>query len=222
MKVVSFRSLGAFALCALLMSMSSCAHDQQLVSIAVQPSTENFSLDAGLSVQLRALGTYIHPPVTKDITNQVTWASDDPQMVIVSPTGLITTTGLVCGSTLISATVNTNHSAGNRESSGAVVTATMTANVACATGGGTGPFLDVTVNTTGTATGTVTSSPGGISCPSTCIAPFMSGTAVTLTATPSGTATTVVWGNTCTVNPSNTFQCSLTLNGNTAVTATFQ
>ena len=27
-------------------------------------------------MQLRALGTYIHPPVTKDITNQVTWESN--------------------------------------------------------------------------------------------------------------------------------------------------
>jgi hypothetical protein len=57
----------------------SCARDQQLVTISVIPETEIFgasniplSADAGLSVQLRA-GRYIHPPVTEDITNQVTW-----------------------------------------------------------------------------------------------------------------------------------------------------
>ena len=66
----------------LLLSFSGCGHDQELVSIDVQPSTETFgsstvmvSEDAGLQVQLKALGTYIHPPVTKDITNSVTWTS---------------------------------------------------------------------------------------------------------------------------------------------------
>jgi len=39
----------------------------------------------------------IHPPVTKDITNQVTWNSNTPDMVTVSSTGLITDTGFSCG-----------------------------------------------------------------------------------------------------------------------------
>jgi hypothetical protein len=63
----------------LLVGLNSCGRDQQLVSIQVQPVSETFgastipvSDDAGLTVQLRALGTYIHPPVTKDITSQVT------------------------------------------------------------------------------------------------------------------------------------------------------
>jgi len=86
------------------LSLSSCARDQQLTSITVQPPIETFgatnipvNLDAGLDVQLRALGTYIHPPVTKDITNQVTWNSNTPDMVTVSSTGLITDTGFSCG-----------------------------------------------------------------------------------------------------------------------------
>src|SRR5579864_147495 len=89
-----------------------CGHEQQLVSIDVEPTTETFGsaktpvlADAGLNVQLRALGTYIHPPVTKDITNQVIWSSNTPQMVTVNSTGLITATGQACGNTLISATV---------------------------------------------------------------------------------------------------------------------
>jgi len=115
-----------------------CGHEQQLVSIDVEPNTETFgstttqvSADAGANVQLRALGTYIHPPVTKDITNQVTWTSNTPQMVTVNSSGLITATGLACGNTLISATVNTNKSSGGISSSGAIVTGTMTANVTC-------------------------------------------------------------------------------------------
>jgi len=122
----------------LLLSVVSCARSQQLVSINVEPTTENFGaanipfpLDAGLSVQLRALGTYIHPPVTKDITNQVVWTSNTPGMVTVNSAGMITATGNECGNTLISATVKTNTSDGGISSSGAMVVGTMTANVIC-------------------------------------------------------------------------------------------
>jgi len=123
------------------MFVLSCGHEQELVSIAIAPSTETFGSantpvidDKGLFVQLRAIGTYIHPPVTKDITSQVTWSSNTPQMITVDASGVITATGLACGSTLVSATVTTNKSAGNLSSSGAIVTGTMTANVTCFTG----------------------------------------------------------------------------------------
>src|SRR5579864_1127445 len=108
------RSVGAIAILGFFLAGLSCAHDQQLVGITIQPDTETFGAsnipvpdDAGSSVQLRALGHYIHPPVTKDITNEVVWGSDDPQMVIVNSTGLVTATGGACGTTLISATVTT-------------------------------------------------------------------------------------------------------------------
>jgi Bacterial Ig-like domain (group 2) len=124
----------------LLLSSLSCGHKQQLVSITIEPDTETFgaanipvSEDAGLSVQLRALGNYSHPPVTKDITDRVTWVSDTTDLVTVSDTGLLTATGISCGSGLVSATVRTDHSAGNISSSGAIVTGTMTANVVCFT-----------------------------------------------------------------------------------------
>jgi len=123
------------AVAGLLLGANSCGRDQQLVSIQIQPTVETFGSsttpvfeDAGAQVQLRALGTYIHPPVTKDITNQVTWTSNTPQMVTVDSTGLVTATGASCGGTLISATVTTNTSAGGLSSSGAVVTGFMTAN----------------------------------------------------------------------------------------------
>jgi hypothetical protein len=131
-------ALGAVA-CYVLFT-SGCGHSQQLVAITVSPSTENFgaatiplAVDAGATVQLRALGTYIHPPATKDITDQVTWSSNTPQMVTVDTTGLITATGLSCGGTIISATEVTNKSDGGTSSSGALVTGSMTANVICPT-----------------------------------------------------------------------------------------
>lgn len=132
--------LGVFLAAFLLSTMSACGHDQQLQSITVIPAVENFGStkipvvdDAGLNVQLRALGSYIHPPVTKDITSQVTWTSNTPQMVTVDANGVITATGLACGGTIISATIVTNHSDGAISSTGALVTGSMTANVICPT-----------------------------------------------------------------------------------------
>jgi hypothetical protein len=132
--------LGLFLAAFLLSTMSACGHDQQLESITIIPAVENFGStktpvidDAGLNVQLRALGSYSHPPVTKDITSQVTWTSNTPQMVMVDANGVITATGLACGGTIIFATIVTNHSDGAISSTGALVTGSMTANVICPT-----------------------------------------------------------------------------------------
>src|SRR5215472_6036168 len=102
----------------LLWSIASCGRSQQLVSIEVQPNVYTFGAsnipvpaNQGSAVQLRALGSYIHPPVTKDITNQVNWFSATTQMMTVNSTGLLTATGSMCGTTLVSATLQTNTSA---------------------------------------------------------------------------------------------------------------
>lgn len=227
-KWVNFSVLVALA--AGLMNVVSCGHDQELVSIQIQPGTENFGAsntpfqdDAGLQVQLRALGSYIHPPVTKDITNQVTWNSNTPQMVTVNSSGLITATGGACGGTLVSATVNTNKSSGGISSSGALVTGYMTANVICGTssGGGSGnPALLLTF--LGNGAGTVVSSPLGFSCtnPGPCpTQAFTSGTPLTLTATPNGGSTFGGW--TSCPNPTTTNVCSFTVVTNEFLTVTF-
>jgi hypothetical protein len=65
--------------------------------------------------------------------------------------------------------------------------------------------------------GTVTSSPGGIACGSTCSASFGSGSVVTLTATPDGGATFSGWGGACTGNGA----CTITLLQAQSITATF-
>lgn len=216
----------------LLVGLNSCGRDQQLVSIQVQPSVENFgastipvSANAGATVQLRALGTYIHPPVTKDITNQVTWASNDIQMMTVNATGLLTATGDSCGGSLVSATMTTNTSAGGISSTGAVVTGFMTGNVICFTGtsggGTTGPSL--TINFTGSGSGTVTSSPAGLSCASSSVScsssSFASGTTVMLTAVASGTFGG--WGGCDTVDGTGLVCTVNDLTTARAVTATF-
>ena len=214
-----------------LFGLSSCGHDQQLVSISIQPATETFgasnipiSDNAGAQVQLRALGDYIHPPVTKDITSKVTWNSNTPQMMTVDSSGLLTVTGLACGGTLISATVTTNSSAGGLSSSGAVVTGYMTGNVVCPTGsaggGASNPALTLTF--AGAGSGTVTSNPLGLSCssPNLCgTQAFPFNTLVTLTATPSGASSFGSWSG-CD-SAGNTNPCTVTLNGNRTVSVTF-
>jgi len=219
-----FRSLGAVAILAFLLASLSCAHDQQLVSIEVQPGIETFGAsdipvpaDAGLSVQLRALGHYIHPPVTKDVTKEVVWGSNDPQMVIVSPTGLLTAVGNSCGTSLVSATVTTNSSLGNRTSSGALVTSNMTANVVCFTGSNSGAAI-LTVTFLGTGTGSVSVSPGGFICQSTCSLSYPFGTGpITLTAATSGTFGG--WGNCPNITG---VVCTIpAINANTDISVTF-
>ena len=222
-----FRSAGVATLIFYLLATLSCAHDQQLVSIEIRPDTETFGAsnipvpaDAGLSVQLRALGHYIHPPVTKDITNKVVWSSNDVQMVVVNSTGLLTAAGGACGSSLVSATVSTNSSAGNRQSSGAIVTGTMTANVVCFTGT-TGNNALLTIIITPGGFGTVTVSPSNIVCSANCTLPFAVGSGpITLTAAPNSGHTFVGWTN-C-LNASG-LQCTISsLTADLTVTATFQ
>jgi uncharacterized repeat protein (TIGR02543 family) len=70
---------------------------------------------------------------------------------------------------------------------------------------------------TESGSGTVTSSPSGISCPSTCTASYTVGTAVTLSATPASGYTFTGWSGAC----SGTSTCSVTMSTAQNVTATF-
>ncbi|MGA8763139.1 MAG: Ig-like domain-containing protein [Candidatus Sulfotelmatobacter sp.] len=221
-----FGIFGLVAAGALLFNLSGCARDQELESITIQPGTETFGAsnipvidDAGANVQLRALGSYSHPAVTKDITTQVTWSSNTPDLATVDANGVLTATGAACGGALISATVQTNKSDGGRSSSGAIVTGFMTANVVCFTG--TGPALSVGFDAS-TGTGTVSSSPSGLGCASTattCSANFTSGTTVTVTAAPAGTFGG--WAGCDSVSGSGLACTVNNLTSDRAITATF-
>jgi hypothetical protein len=222
--------LGLMSVAIGLSSLWSCAHSQELVAIQVQPVSETIGAsdtpvqdDAGQQVQLTALGTYIHPPVTKDITNQVTWASSDTQMFTVSPTGALTATGNACGATIVSATVTTNSSAGGISSSGAIVTGFMTGNVVCFTGSGSGgDTFALTVTFSPTGSGTVTSQPTGLDCftPGPCVDAFTVDSTVQLTATPANGSSFVSWIGCNT--PETTNPCSVDMTGNQTVTVNFQ
>ena len=76
----------------------------------------------------------------------------------------------------------------------------------------------LTVTKAGTGTGTVTSSPGGINCGSTCSASYTASTSVTLTATAASGSTFTGWsGASC----SGTGTCIVTLTAATTLTASF-
>jgi streptogramin lyase len=76
----------------------------------------------------------------------------------------------------------------------------------------------LTVTTTGTATGTVTSAPAGINCGTTCSASYVTGTSVTLAATPATGYSFTGWsGGGC----SGTGTCGVTMNTATSVSASF-
>ena len=94
---------------------------------------------------------------------------------------------------------------------------TLAANTTVTATFNTVPPVQLAVHGAGTGAGTITSSPSGINCGTTCTASFASGTSVTLTATPSGTSTFAGWSGACT----GTSTCTVSLTANTSVTATF-
>jgi hypothetical protein len=89
-----------------------------------------------------------------------------------------------------------------------------------ATFNGTATNQTLTVNKAGTGTGTVTSSPAGISCGTGCStqsASFANGTNVTLSAAPAGGSTFAGWSGACT----GTGACTVSMTQARTVTATF-
>lgn len=203
-----------------LLSLSSCARSQELTGITIQPSTFTFlTPDATLSASFTALGTYIHPPETKDITALVTWSSDIPQLLTVTG-GTVSPSGNGgCGVINVSASYNHGtYPDGNLVTGYSTVTINNSLEAICP-GGTAAPILSVTPEQTTSTGNSVTSDPVGITCPAvSCGAPFASGTSVTLTATPS--ANFVSWGSSCPGSTTNV--CVVALTANETVTAIFQ
>jgi hypothetical protein len=108
-----------------VLGLSSCGHDQKLISITINPSGASIT-GAGVVVNFQAIGTYIHPPENKDITTSVVWTSAAPQVVsIVSNTG-VATSGTGCGTNItITATAYSNP----QNHTGSVVVGTAGVNV---------------------------------------------------------------------------------------------
>jgi hypothetical protein len=86
-----------------------------------------------------------------------------------------------------------------------------------ATFNSTGTTFALTVAKAGSGAGTVTSSPTGVNCGSTCSASYASGTSVTLTAAPASGSTFSGWSGACT----GTGNCTVSMTAARSVTATF-
>jgi hypothetical protein len=79
------------------------------------------------------------------------------------------------------------------------------------------PTFTFSVSSDGTGGGTVTSSPAGINCGTTCTAIYNSGTIVTLSAAPDSSSILSGWSGACT----GTGACTVTMDADKSVTATF-
>jgi hypothetical protein len=210
-----FSTLALFATVTLFLTLSSCAFNQHLTSISIAPSGATFGgVDPSLIVNFTATGTYNHPPETKDITSLVTWKSDTPQvasvvMGVVSP-------NTNCGSANVFATFY--DSPNQVTSNQAHIVVDGPSSLGC-TPAGTPPIL--TISFAGNGTGTVTGN--GISCssPSSCSNQFTIGTTLMLTATPTGGHTFASWSGCNSTGGANNSVCTVTLESNVTVTATF-
>jgi len=193
------------ALTSLLLSFPGCGRNQHLVSIQVVPPGPVTFQGVGAQIQFTALGTYIHPPETKDITNSVHWSIDSQNLVRMDSPGFFTALS-VCGSGNVIASLNDppNFVFG---------TAFVTGN-----GIGTATCNQAMLSVNITGTGTVTSPSAVINCPGTCNAIFPLNSVVTLTGTPGNGATSVTWTG-CVASGN---ACNVSLTGNVIVNATFK
>jgi hypothetical protein len=111
----------------------------------------------------------------------------------------------------------------NSDSSGVTTSSTTTSSGSGGTGsgggggGGSTPPATYVLSVSGSSQGVVSSSPAGINCGATCSTSLADGTSVTLTATPQSGYSFSGWGGAC----SGTGTCTLTMNSDKAVTATF-
>lgn len=96
------RMFGALVLAGAFVPVTSCTFSPGLSSIVISPSapTVTLALESNGSVapvadqlptQYQAIGYYTHPghaPETKDLSSQVKWYTDSPDLVTISSTGL--------------------------------------------------------------------------------------------------------------------------------------
>ncbi len=173
--------------------------------------------------------------VTMDANKTVTPTFESDKTLTVakagSGTGTVTSgpAGIDCGATCThayvhgtSVTLTATPSAGSSfagwsgDCSGTTCVLTMSADHTATATFETDKTL--TVGKSGDGTGSVSSSPSGISCGATCTHAFAHGTSVTLTAAATSTSKFAGWSGDC----SGTGACSLTMSANHTATAKFQ
>jgi hypothetical protein len=205
-------------LLAVAISSLSCMHERKLVSINLRPSG-GFSFatpDPAAEGVFTAFGNYIHPPDTRDITARVTWKTDVPQLLVINGGVVSPQPGNVCGIADVTASMSDG---GNVVVGSATVVVNDPSRTECPGGNQTKGV--VTVALAGVGTGSVTSSPAGITCPSgACGAQFNVGDTIVLTATPFSNGSTFDHWDGC--DETNGTTCSvLVQKGSIGLTVTF-
>ena len=211
-------AMGALVMVAALLIFPSCGFKRKLVEITISPAGFTFPTpDSKAQGVFTALGSYIHPPDRHDITSQVTWKTDVPQLLVINGGVVSPQPGNVCGIADVSASMSDG---GNLVIGFATVTVNDPTRPICP--GGSPTQAVVTVTLAGpSAAGSVTSVPAGINCPSAaCGAQFTVGTEMVLSATTSAGHGFVGWTGGCTQTAGTT--CSILVpQGSTNTTATF-
>jgi hypothetical protein len=171
----------------------------------------------GETTQFLAIGTLGGAGTVQDLTNQVRWVSSDVSVATIDQSGLAT--GVAAVNTVNTTTITAIATTAN----GATVTATSSLQIVPTTGTVTLPTL--ALYKVGLGTGTVASSPAGITCgpQATCTGSFPLNTPVTLTATPAAGSSFGGWSANCVTTPVNTaaLTCTVSLSTNDSVGAIF-
>jgi hypothetical protein len=194
---------------------SSCARSQKLTSINIQPGNGTFAkVDPSAFFNYKAYGNYIHPPQTLDITDKVSWQTDNPQVAQFTAPGVVSP-NTNCGVAQIYATM---HDSSNDVVSNQVsITVDGPVSLGC-------PQTTFTYNlsvdvTSGAGDGTIVSAPSGINCGTTCAFAFPAGSSVALTPSPIQGHNFLGWAPGCTSTVGTT--CNVTMNSDVTVSASF-
>jgi hypothetical protein len=117
--------LGVLVAVGAVLSLPSCGFKKRLVEITINPPAATIT-GAGVEIDFQALGTYIHPPETENITTSVVWASTANGLVTIDANTGVAFSGIDCGTVSITATAPSDP---QNDSGGVVVgTALVTVN----------------------------------------------------------------------------------------------
>jgi trimeric autotransporter adhesin len=201
-------------------NLSVTVGPRALTAITIIPSSGSQVLFAsGETAQFLAIGTFNGAPTTEEVTNTVTWQSTDVDVATINASGLATAEN--CAATCV-----TNIIAKSTQTDGSVVIGQSNLTL----GPSTGAFLPtLTVYPVGQGTGTIVSTPVGISCGGlgvSCSANFAQSSTVTITATATSGVVLGFSSNcapTATIPPNGaaTASCNVSMGGNQTVGVIF-
>ncbi len=117
-------AMGVLVVVAAFLAFPSCGFDRKLVSITINPPGASI-VGSGVTVNFQAIGNYIHPEDSRDITDSVVWTSAAPQVIAILSPG-VAQSQFACGTNItITATSYSNPS----NQTGSVVVGTAVVNV---------------------------------------------------------------------------------------------